>query len=363
MGTLRHMVFLATFLGTVTAFVHPFDVPWFNILSECRLQCPSTSPSTVSSGEFQGVTIENHFYLANDATMALAMSKDVGGRCELRHNPHWSSASLDEVRFTARLKFDPSNIESFTFMQIHAKDFAPFRSGPLLMVNWRQERDGLSDHLWASVRMDLDEVSKSKITVSLGSRPTGFFDLDVAAFNDLLQIKVNGVLKHQQSLAFWSSIQQNYFKTGTYLHGNLVGPSVVFYEQLWMKTPGSTLLKLDERTPAPAPSPSPAGPYVAFSRNADRTSSQPVEGAQVQGTIYVFVHASPEEESLIASVTFNLDGVDFRRERRAPFDLVGGSQSAANPFDASTLSAGVHTLRTKIVFEAGTVLLVDNFTV
>ena len=102
---------------------HPFDLPHFHqVLSECRLQCPSTSPSTIASGTFDGVTIADHFYTSNDESgMVLSMKKSIGDRCELRHDPEWFTSSTTDSpqTFQATLRVVPNDAEAVTIMQVH----------------------------------------------------------------------------------------------------------------------------------------------------------------------------------------------------------------------------------------------------
>ena len=64
----------------------PFDLDKFkDVLSLCRLQCPTTSPSAVRQGEFQGYEWPGFFELgSNGDTLNIAMDRETGERCELR---------------------------------------------------------------------------------------------------------------------------------------------------------------------------------------------------------------------------------------------------------------------------------------
>ena len=82
-------------------------------------------------------------------------------------------------------------------------------------------------------------------------------------------------------------------------------------------------------------------PSLAYSRSSNRSSPQPLAGAQLTGTVYVFV--SPTNASL-GPVRFFLDGILKRTENNPPYDFAGGSASA-NPFNLDALAVGSYTIR------------------
>ena len=84
---------------------------------------------------------------------------------------------------------------------------------------------------------------------------------------------------------------------------------------------------------------------LRLSSAPNRSNAGPLEGAQVSGDIYVF--AVPAAS--IDRVTYWVDdtsmsGPPAQVENSAPFDLNGGSSSAANPFDARQSGVGTHTV-------------------
>ena len=103
------------------------------------------------------------------------------------------------------------------------------------------------------------------------------------------------------------------------------------------------------------------------STSANRSNPVDLDGAVVTSNIYVFV----KPETGIAQVEFYLDDPTatdrMQRERYAPYDLKGGNDATANPFDTSTLTDGTHTLTTVITLANGTKevisaeFTVDNF--
>ena len=86
-----------------------------------------------------------------------------------------------------------------------------------------------------------------------------------------------------------------------------------------------------------------------FSTSANRSNPQALDGATVDGQIYVFV----EPEDGIERVEFFIDGVLRQTEGYAPYDLAGGTTTSANPFDTSTLSDGTHIFSARIYMPGG----------
>ena len=107
---------------------------------------------------------------------------------------------------------------------------------------------------------------------------------------------------------------------------------------------------------------------VVYSESADRSDPQEIDGAEftVSEAIYAFLdEADPD----IEQVRFFLDGALIQTESFAPWDIQGGTDSAAIGFDSSNLDLDVgldYELRTEITFDDGTgpdtLDLVDNFT-
>jgi hypothetical protein len=111
-------------------------------------------------------------------------------------------------------------------------------------------------------------------------------------------------------------------------------------------TPSST------STPSPTPSPSPTstgGPYVSLT--SDRSDSELLEGQTLTGDVYIHTSVDLTAER----VDFYLDGSFHRTEKAEPFDFNGGTVASAQPFNVSTLSAGIHTVTAKVSFDDGSV--------
>jgi large repetitive protein len=93
---------------------------------------------------------------------------------------------------------------------------------------------------------------------------------------------------------------------------------------------------------------------LLVSASADRSSARPLEHEEVWSTIYIFV----KPDSGISEVSFFIDdpsmtGLPDRIETLSPWDLAGGTASAANPFDTTTLTDGTHTITARIKASAG----------
>ncbi|BFM10180.1 hypothetical protein R50072_03330 [Simiduia litorea] len=87
-----------------------------------------------------------------------------------------------------------------------------------------------------------------------------------------------------------------------------------------------------------------------YSSVSDRSAPQPLLGSNLSGEIYAFVENSFE----IQSVEFYIDGNLFRIEDAEPFDLAGGINTAAEPFDLGSLAQGQHQFLAKVLLRNGT---------
>jgi len=106
---------------------------------------------------------------------------------------------------------------------------------------------------------------------------------------------------------------------------------------------------------------------LQVSSSADRSASASLSGATVRGSVYAFLPPPAD----VAQVAFFLDDEDMsgaprQVERTSPYDVAGGSSSAAAPLDTRGLSEGSHTLTTRVTHGDGdvvsgeTVFTVDN---
>jgi hypothetical protein len=86
---------------------------------------------------------------------------------------------------------------------------------------------------------------------------------------------------------------------------------------------------------------------AARSRNV-----RPLEGATFAGGVSAYVFVTAADPAQVSSVTFSIDGVEFLREREAPFDLAGTSSlrpcrtcvPLAFPFESNLLTVGSHRI-------------------
>ena len=217
-----YLLLVLALVSLAQAATYPYDLPQFQpVLSKCRLQCPDTSPSIVSGGNFDGVELPDRFYL-NDTRMVLEMKQETGKRCELRHDPEWSTASTVNVAQTykATLRVTPSNqTNGVTIMQVHSKKFLEYISGPPLMLGWRRNRNEKPNNLWVKIRTNLSATSKKIQYFDLDIDPTvDFFELQVTIWQRVLYVWVNGNLRLQYDWGFLDPLPRNYFKTGVYMH-------------------------------------------------------------------------------------------------------------------------------------------------
>ncbi|MBY6108672.1 PQQ-dependent sugar dehydrogenase [Ferrimonas balearica] len=102
--------------------------------------------------------------------------------------------------------------------------------------------------------------------------------------------------------------------------------------------------------------------FLSFSLHAelrvsqvpDKSISQPLNGAELSGTVYIFYQPSQP----LSQVKFYLDtavgGKSFQTENIAPYDFAGtAGGGAGNPFDADSLSAGSHTIAVLVTPQSG----------
>ena len=92
--------------------------------------------------------------------------------------------------------------------------------------------------------------------------------------------------------------------------------------------------------------PTPPPQFVLHvSSNPDRSDSVPLDGASIQGDVYIFV--SPIGESSRGRFAFNQSPLETETpfvDDSWPLDLEGGSLLTANPFNTYSLAPGAHTL-------------------
>jgi hypothetical protein len=102
------------------------------------------------------------------------------------------------------------------------------------------------------------------------------------------------------------------------------------------------------------------GYQLRVSSNAARTSARALDGATLKGAAYVFLTPTTH----VARVTYWVDDTHRTRTPRhsdslAPFDLVGGTTSAARPLWTSTLAEGTHHLTAQVTTRGGRHIVVQ----
>ena len=80
---------------------------------------------------------------------------------------------------------------------------------------------------------------------------------------------------------------------------------------------------------------------LEVSAHPDRTAPTSLHKQTLSGSQYVFVDAGRDT---VSSVTFFLDGNQTAVERKAPYDMYGGTPTAAVPLQVDTLPAGTYTV-------------------
>jgi len=105
---------------------------------------------------------------------------------------------------------------------------------------------------------------------------------------------------------------------------------------------------------------------VLVSVSANRSSPVPLQGANLNGNVYIFT--SPDTAN-ISLVRFWLDnpnhtGTPRRSEGNSPYDFNGGNVATASPFNSSSLASGSHSITVEIAQTTdGSQFITATFTV
>jgi hypothetical protein len=97
---------------------------------------------------------------------------------------------------------------------------------------------------------------------------------------------------------------------------------------------------------------------LEVSAHAERTAPTTPRGQTLSGSQYVFVDAGRDK---VSSVTFYLDGKQTALERKVPYDMYGGTTTAAVPLEVDTLVAGTHTVTAAVKTSTTTRQLTGSF--
>ena len=103
---------------------------------------------------------------------------------------------------------------------------------------------------------------------------------------------------------------------------------------------------------------------LMVSASADRSASAPLAGQELAGNVFIFLARSGG--GTVSRVRFYLDdpamaGAPTQTENNAPWDFRGGSAAAANPFGASSLSPGEHTVTARVETSSGVYTITRTF--
>jgi len=147
------------------------------------------------------------------------------------------------------------------------------------------------------------------------------------------------------------------------------------FDSVFSKSATTTSSPSPTASPAPTamPAPSPTasvptattvpstGPQLLLSADSDRSPSHLLSGSTPTGPAYVFLSGSG-----LSNVRFWLDRATTQTptttEKSAPWDLMGGSSTVANPLDVSRLAAGTHTVVARADSSTGPVEVRASFT-
>lgn len=218
----------------------PYDLGKFRpVLDASKLQAPTSSPTMINRGKFEGASNEYFFLDPTGQYMTFTVSGD-SKRAELRQlSGEWDTASSMPQRVTARLRvFKPETpeLEQFTFLQIHDTTNDPGSlNKPLIRITRRGDYRKTQDHLWAAIRTpkDFDQPisldNLATLNIDLGPRPEGFFDAEIRVHNSQLLVTIDGKTVVDLDVSYWDGLQ-NYFKAGVYNQDP--GTSVVQFEAL-----------------------------------------------------------------------------------------------------------------------------------
>ncbi len=104
---------------------------------------------------------------------------------------------------------------------------------------------------------------------------------------------------------------------------------------------------------------------LVVSSSPTRENPQTLQGATLSGNAYIFT--TPDTPD-IKRVRFWVDdpamtGRHYGIDNKAPYDLAGGTDTTAKPFDTTTLANGTHTVTAAIERTAGIEVVTATFTI
>lgn len=211
-------------ISVITSFDAPYDIPRFqDFIGGSKLQAPTSSTAASQSDLINGYSDEN-FYVVDNDRIAFNQSGELM-RTELRHLTNWAVSDVDRS-LHARLDVVDQTCDQVTLLQIH--DDANAGSGPnkpLLRVYKSLTREPVN-HLWAAIKVD--NGGENTTHIDLGADPGGFFDCDIKLQNERMTIEIDGVLKADNDVSFWTF--PSYWKAGVYLQDE--GEATAYFDEL-----------------------------------------------------------------------------------------------------------------------------------
>ncbi|MEM7627156.1 MAG: polysaccharide lyase family 7 protein [Planctomycetota bacterium] len=204
----------------------PYDLEKFRaVLDDSKLQAPTSSPTMIEKGQFEGQSNQYFFLDETGRYMTFTVTGD-SKRSELRQlSGDWHTSTSEPRRLIARVRLlvpEDKELNQFTFMQIHDKKNGDRGlNKPLIRLTWRRSRGGIKDHLWAAVRIPDDSTQPISLEnlatnhVDLGPRPEDFFDAEIQVHNSRMTVKIHGRVKLDMDVSYWDGLN-NYFKAGVY---------------------------------------------------------------------------------------------------------------------------------------------------
>ncbi|MEO9474785.1 MAG: polysaccharide lyase family 7 protein [Cyclobacteriaceae bacterium] len=202
----------------------PYEIPKFqNFIGGSKLQAP-TSTTIASQSELINGYTDEYFYVVEKDKVALNQS-GTSMRTELRHLENWVVADANRS-LHASIDVVEQTCEQVTVLQIH--DDANAGSGPnkpLLRI-YKHQTKSPENHLWAAVKTDVEGTDTKHI--DLGVDPGGYFDCDVKIEDERMLIEIDGVLKSDEDISFWTF--PSYWKAGVYLQDE--GEATAYFDEL-----------------------------------------------------------------------------------------------------------------------------------
>lgn len=210
---------------TVSEIKAPYSEPKFRkVLDNSRLQWPTA--------KFQHPKLDKYavesFQLTKGGYMQFTIEGE-GQRCALRQNAEWGINSRKERRVKARVFLDKPNNETkeLSFLEIQTRAYKTFPPGALLRIGWKRSKNGLQDHIWATLRVFPD--SREVDVFPLFSRPKHVFDIQVLVSESTLTILLDGEVVPLSpelgayDLSYWKALDTNMFLAGVFLHKVCIG--------------------------------------------------------------------------------------------------------------------------------------------